>query len=398
MVAALLLFTTDSFATLLIHDTFIWSQCVSCLAIGIHFARLVSSKATWQHLTDSRTVVYSHTITIMSTFLSSRQTQADDPWANFKLWHYTPSMAASVIFIILFTVLTAYHSYLLTRRRTWFCIPFVVGGIFEVIGYIARAAAHNATESVPIYAMQNLGLLLAPILFAASVYMILGRIIRAVHGEEYSLIRVNWLTKVFVAGDIFCFMLQGTGGGMLAGARTQSQVNLCNNIVLGGLILQIVIFGVFVAAAVVFQMRMSRRPTGAAVEGALGMNSRVGAVGQWTPARGLAGWKRLMLGLYLTSALITLRNLFRVIEYGMGWNSYLLSREWPLLVFDAALMVAVLVFGVVWYDPAISKRKVGNGKAGDEVGMVESGNGDGRGGSRGENGGEGRGVGAGPWS
>jgi hypothetical protein len=34
--------------------------------------------------------------------------------------------------------------------------------------------------------------------------MILGRLIRRTDSAEYSLIRVNWLTKIFVGGDIFC--------------------------------------------------------------------------------------------------------------------------------------------------------------------------------------------------
>lgn len=291
----------------------------------------------------------------MSTLLSSRQTEADDAWANFKMWHYTPSIPAAIVFTILFTILTSYHTYLLTRRRTWFCIPFVIGGIFEVIGCIARAVAHNALQSVPLYAMQNLLLLLAPILFAASVYMILGRIIRGVRGEEYSVIRVAWLTKIFVGSDVFCFMIQGGGGGMLATAKTKEKIDLCNNIVLGGLVLQIVVFCFFVVAAVIFQTRMTRRPTAAATEGPLGSGSYVGAVGRWTPGSNMPGWKRLMVGLYLTSAFITLRNLFRVVEYGLGWNNYLLNHEWVLYVFDGLMMVCVLVVCVMWYAPDLAK-------------------------------------------
>ena len=62
-----------------------------------------------------------------------------------------------------------------------------------------------------------------------------------------------------------------------------------------------------------------------------------------------------MLGLYCTSLLITIRNLFRVIEYGMGWTSYLLEHEWPLYVFDGLLMVLVLVICIMWYNPEIAE-------------------------------------------
>ena len=59
--------------------------------------------------------------------------------------------------------------------------------------------------------MQSLLILVAPALFAASIYIILGRIILLVDGERYSLVRLKWLTKIFVAGDVLSFLLQGSG-------------------------------------------------------------------------------------------------------------------------------------------------------------------------------------------
>lgn len=59
--------------------------------------------------------------------------------------------------------------------------------------------------------MQSLLILLAPALFAASIYIILGRIILMTDGERYSLVRQKWLTKIFVAGDVLSFLMQGSG-------------------------------------------------------------------------------------------------------------------------------------------------------------------------------------------
>jgi len=59
--------------------------------------------------------------------------------------------------------------------------------------------------------MQSLLLLLAPALFAASIYMVLGRIILLVDGEAHSLIRAKWLTKFFVLGDVLSFLTQSAG-------------------------------------------------------------------------------------------------------------------------------------------------------------------------------------------
>lgn len=64
------------------------------------------------------------------------------------------------------------------------------------------------------YIIQSILLLLGPTLFAASIYMILGRLVVLLEAESYSMIRPRWLTKVFVLGDVLSFFAQG--GGMLA--------------------------------------------------------------------------------------------------------------------------------------------------------------------------------------
>jgi hypothetical protein len=62
---------------------------------------------------------------------------ADDA-VDFKLYRYDPSLAAAVIFIILFLVITAVHSYQLVRTRAWIFIPFVVGGFCKSVSTMIR--------------------------------------------------------------------------------------------------------------------------------------------------------------------------------------------------------------------------------------------------------------------
>jgi hypothetical protein len=59
--------------------------------------------------------------------------------------------------------------------------------------------------------MQSTLLLIAPALFAASIYMELGRIVLMVKGEKLVLVRVSWMTKIFVAGDVLSFLMQASG-------------------------------------------------------------------------------------------------------------------------------------------------------------------------------------------
>jgi hypothetical protein len=88
---------------------------------------------------------------------------------------------------------------------------FLTHFIVQIIGYGARAGSHFFMHSTILYAIQSLLILLAPTLYAASIYMVLGRIISFLHGEHLSYIPVKWMTKVFVAGDILSFILQAAG-------------------------------------------------------------------------------------------------------------------------------------------------------------------------------------------
>lgn len=59
--------------------------------------------------------------------------------------------------------------------------------------------------------MLSLLLLHAPALFAASIYMLLSRIIQVIDGEGHSLVKRRWLTKMFAAGDVISFFVQCGG-------------------------------------------------------------------------------------------------------------------------------------------------------------------------------------------
>lgn len=54
-------------------------------------------------------------------------------------------------------------------------------------------------------------ILLGPAFYAASIYMVLGRLITNLDANSYSLIRVKWLAKFFLMGDILSIFGQGGG-------------------------------------------------------------------------------------------------------------------------------------------------------------------------------------------
>jgi hypothetical protein len=132
--------------------------------------------------------------------------------ATFKYYYYDPSVPAAAAMAALFGATAILHVVQLVRHKTWYFIPFVLGGLSETIGYAGRAVSATQTPNWTLgpYVMQSLLILIAPALFAASVYMILGRIIRLVDGTAYSFIPIRWLTKIFVTADVVSFLMQGT--------------------------------------------------------------------------------------------------------------------------------------------------------------------------------------------
>ena len=101
-----------------------------------------------------------------------------------------------------------------TRFRERTTEQILICPLVETIGYIGRAM--SATQefgeyTMGPYIMQSVLLLVAPALFAASIYMELGRIVLMVDGERHLFIRRTWLTKLFVAGDVLSFLMQSSG-------------------------------------------------------------------------------------------------------------------------------------------------------------------------------------------
>ncbi|KGO41849.1 RTA-like protein [Penicillium expansum] len=256
--------------------------------------------------------------------------------SGYLLYNYTPSLASAIICMFLFIGLTFGHIFFVWKHKTIFFITFIIGGLFEAIGYGARAAnAHEAPNysTIP-YALQSLFVLLAPSLFAASIYMILGRIIRLVDGDSRSLIRATRLTKIFVLGDVLSFFIQSGGGGIMSSAKTASSMKLGEHVIIVGLIVQIIFFGFFVVVSVVFHKRMANNPTSAAMATSV-------------------DWHRYMLVLYVASGLIMTRCLYRVIEYIQGSTGLFQSHEYFAYVFDAALMLLVTIIFLVYHPSQI---------------------------------------------
>lgn len=183
------------------------------------------------------------------------------------------------------------------------------------------------------YAIQNSFILLSPVLFAASIYMTLSRVIRSVGGESHSIFRPLRLTRIFVTGDILAMTIQSGAAGMMV---ISDLAKIGEGIVIGGLGFHVVVFGVFFTTAMLFHIRMRRDPAAKQIPADL-------------------KWEQLLYMLYGASALIMARSIFRMVEFIMGHDGYLLSTEWPLFVFDSTPMLVVMAIFWYWFPSVVQQ-------------------------------------------
>jgi tellurite resistance protein TehA-like permease len=133
------------------------------------------------------------------------------------------------------------------------------------------------------------------------------------------------------------------GGGIQA-AGTLEALHTGEKLIIAGLFCQLFFFAFFIVVAGIFHYRLvNNKP----LQKRLNSPTYISSPGSLHDLP----WKRHLYNLYLTSGLIMIRSIFRVIEYLQGNAGYLLSHEVFLYVFDAILMLAVMVL-FNWVHPS----------------------------------------------
>ncbi|OQD63514.1 hypothetical protein PENPOL_c009G02298 [Penicillium polonicum] len=235
---------------------------------------------------------------------------------DWSLYDYTPSKAGAIIALICYGLSASYHIFQMIKLKSYFFTTFIVGAIMMTVGYIFRAASAGDTTVLATYIGQNVCILLPPSLYAASIYMIYGRIVMYTGEPGLSVISPLKVTKIFVIGDVLAFLTQASGGGMMANS---SMARMGQIITIAGLFIQLIFFGGFLTISIIFGRRVQQTKT---------------------TLRGLP-YGTLLYVLFAVSALIIFRCLFRVVEFCQGNDGYLMKHEVFMYVFDTIPMFAV---------------------------------------------------------
>lgn len=165
------------------------------------------------------------------------------------------------------------------------------------------------------------------------------------------------------------------GGGLQSGGSLSS-LHTGETLIIAGLFAQLAFFSLFVIVAGIFHYRLlNDKPVRRQLSLQFWKRSPVSTARASRDNINITGlpWKRHIYILYTTSILILVRSIFRIIEYIQGNDGYLLSKEVYLYVFDAVLMLAVMVL-FNWVHPSqitelYSQRSFGGGDG--EMGLDE---------------------------
>lgn len=188
-------------------------------------------------------------------------------------------------------------------------------------GYIFRYLSAKDTTSIMFYSAQSLFIILPPSLYAATIYMIYGRIVLFVNAPSASIINPKYVTKIFVGGDFVSFVMQAGGGAMMSNASTLS---LGQKLIIVGLVAQLIFFSFFLVIAITFERRMRSHPRSFDV-----------------PPRGKRHWHQLLMLLFAAAVLIIIRCVYRVVEFSQGSTGSLMTHEVYMYVADTAPMFIV---------------------------------------------------------
>lgn len=189
-----------------------------------------------------------------------------------SIYFYNPSLAASVLFTILYFIPSIYHLYALVfapclgrLHRAGHFTPLVIGAFLEVAGYAVRSGSLKEPSSIPLYAVTATLIVIAPVFVCASLYLLMDRLIwTGAHDKAsekpasflFINIRRRWLPSIFVTLDIISCLTQASGSAIAsAGDWEGSEKDTGTGVLIGGLVLQVATFSAFLIIVGSFHLK-----------------------------------------------------------------------------------------------------------------------------------------------
>lgn len=183
----------------------------------------------------------------------------------------------------------------------------MIGAAIEVGAYAIRAASVKKPDNIGLYATSSTLIVIAPVLVCASLYVLIGRLTQYM-GERPLLLlgklSPSWIPRIFVASDILSFLTQASGSGIAASNNWEgTQKDTGVGVLIGGLVLQLVTFALFLLIVIWFDVKSKPSSNGDSME---------------------RGVRLVLNGIYVAGFFITVSDFYRRCYLALHSNSLVL--------------------------------------------------------------------------
>jgi len=189
-----------------------------------------------------------------------------------NIYSYRPSLAASILFNILYGGLIIPHFTLSCYRcrhkvmKHRYTICLLVAAIISTAGYSIRTPSIENPSNVGLYAASASLIVISPIFVCATLYLLLARLIQLylpARHQTFFHVSPRLLGKLFITSDVISFMTQGSGSGIAASGNWQGNSRTVGvDVLLVGLALQLATFTFFLVVTwrFVCRVRVTAKP------------------------------------------------------------------------------------------------------------------------------------------
>ncbi|CDO93403.1 unnamed protein product [Kluyveromyces dobzhanskii CBS 2104] len=272
---------------------------------------------------------------------------ADDNYMQFVTFRYQPSKAAAIASCAIFSVLflgllmmiigstkrfeevSAGEIHNVKRKTVLKYFPFLMGIVMEVVGYGMRYDSSLDIEKITPFVIQSVFLLVAPSLYASTIYTVFGQLTRTLKCTRLSIVPAHRITAIFILGNLAGAAMQGAGVGVMSSAETHSGVNTGSHVIIAGLFIQIAVFGLFMITEL--RLLLQAKHT----------NNIVSQLS--------SQWYVLSFTLLGMSVFIMIRFIVRAVEFIEGGGGYIMGHECFLYVFDTMLMMLATLLWIITF-------------------------------------------------
>ncbi|KAE9984707.1 hypothetical protein EG327_004918 [Venturia inaequalis] len=246
-----------------------------------------------------------------------------------SIYYYAPNKIAPVFFTVLFFSSGIIHFYQTARYRSWRTTALMPwASLLLTVGFALReVGAFNyiySPRNLDIYIAESVMIMSGPPVYAAINYIVLSRILFYV--PYLSLIHPGRVLTTFLAADAVCEVLIINGVQRIANSRfSEASRKLGGDLTKAGLILQAILFLLFVLLAAVFQRRAQRAQV-------------------LTPSL-----KTTLTVLYVSCTIVTARCIYRIVEFFEWGNGPLAHSEVYFWIFEASIMFINTAMLNIWH-------------------------------------------------